>query len=202
MGWIPYPTALSGNAGTPQAAAQQQAMGRAQAQMSHPQLLGQLLRGGGQGMAAQPQAQPAQQMAQPPAGQGADPFAAARAAVAQHTGQAMPQAAPQPTSQGGQGGAQGSQFGLLDPSTLSSSAQSGLDNLKQMIGRKSDRRLKSEVSRIGTLPNGLPIYRYRLEGGPFEVGCMADEVAVVRPDATWIDPDDGFARVDYRKAVL
>ena len=198
MGWIPYPTALGGNAGTPQASAPQQAMGRPQAQMSHPQLMGQLLRGGGQGMAAQMQPQPAQQMAQPPAGQGADPFAADRAAVAQHTGQAMPQATPQ----GGQGGAQGSQFGLLDPSTLSSSAQSGLDNLKQMIGRKSDRRLKSEVSHIGTLPNGLPVYRYRLEGGPFEVGCMADEVAAVRPDATWIDPDDGFARVDYRKAVL
>lgn len=195
MGWIPYPTALNGNAGTPQASAPQQAMGRPQAQMSHPQLLGQLLRGGGQGMAAQPQPQAAQQMAQSPAGQGADPFAAARAAVAQHTGQAM----PQPTPQSGQAGAQGSQFGALDPSTLSSSAQSGLDNLKQMIGRKSDRRLKSEVSRIGTLPNGLPVYRYRLEGGPFEVGCMADEVAQVRPDATWFDADDGFARVDYSR---
>lgn len=146
-------------------------------------------------MAAQPQPQAAQQMAQSPAGQGADPFAAARAAVAQHTGQAM----PQPTPQSGQAGAQGSQFGALDPSTLSASAQSGLDNLKQMIGRKSDRRLKSEVSRIGTLPNGLPVYRYRLEGGPFEVGCMADEVAQVRPDATWFDADDGFARVDYSR---
>ena len=70
------------------------------------------------------------------------------------------------------------------------------------IGKKSDRRLKSDVTRIGTLPNGLGVYTYRLEGGPTETGLMADEVAHVHPGATWFDPDDGFARVDYAKAVL
>lgn len=70
------------------------------------------------------------------------------------------------------------------------------------IGKKSDRRLKTDVARIGTLPNGLGVYTYRLEGGPIETGLMADEVAQVHPDATWFDPDDGFARVNYAKAVL
>ena len=36
------------------------------------------------------------------------------------------------------------------------------------IGKKSDRRLKTDVARIGTLPNGLGVYTYRLEGGPTE----------------------------------
>ena len=71
----------------------------------------------------------------------------------------------------------------------------------QAVGRKSDRRLKSEVTRIGELPNGLPVYHYRLEGGPFEIGCMADEVLSLHPGAVW-EADDGFLRVDYSQAVL
>ncbi len=78
----------------------------------------------------------------------------------------------------------------------------GVGQAAQSLGRKSDRRLKSEVTRIGTLACGLPVYAYRLEGSPlFEVGVMADEVARVRPDATWFDPDDGFARVAYERLI-
>ena len=91
--------------------------------------------------------------------------------------------------------------GATPPDPNADPSSSNGTGLLGLIGRKSDRRLKSDVTRIGTLSNGLPVYRHRLDGGPFEVGCMADEVAQVRPDATWFDPDDGFARVDYSKVA-
>ena len=98
--------------------------------------------------------------------------------------------------------------GQDDPTGLLSStnpnagwAQAG-QGVGQVIGRKSDRRLKSDVTCIGALPNGLPVYRYRLEDGPFEIGLMADEVMALHPAAVWTDPTDGFLRVDYSRAVL
>ena len=69
-------------------------------------------------------------------------------------------------------------------------------------GIPSDRRLKSEVSRVATARNGLTIYRYRLAGAEgWHVGMMADEVALLHPEAVYTDPDDGFARVIYERAV-
>lgn len=65
---------------------------------------------------------------------------------------------------------------------------------------KSDRRLKSRVRRVGALPNGLNVYSYIIEGR-HEIGLMADEVARVHPDAVRIG-SDGYARVNYAKAVL
>ena len=71
------------------------------------------------------------------------------------------------------------------------------------LGKKSDRRLKSEVTRIATARNGLGIYRYRLvtEAPGWHFGFMADEVALIHPEAVWTDPEDGWARVDYERAV-
>ena len=71
------------------------------------------------------------------------------------------------------------------------------------LGKKSDRRLKSDVSPVARARNGLMIYRYRLAGeaAGWHMGFMADEVALIHPDAVWTDPDDGWARVDYEKAV-
>ena len=71
------------------------------------------------------------------------------------------------------------------------------------LGKKSDRRLKSEVTRIATARNGLGIYRYRLatEAPGWHFGFMADEVALIHPEAVWTDPVDGWARVDYERAV-
>ena len=70
-------------------------------------------------------------------------------------------------------------------------------------GSKSDRRLKSDVTRIATARNGLGIYRYRLatEAAGWHFGMMADEVALLHPEAVWTDPVDGWARVDYARAV-
>ena len=64
----------------------------------------------------------------------------------------------------------------------------------------SDRRLKSRVRRVGALPNGLNVYSYNILGRD-EIGLMADEVARVHPDAVRIG-SDGYARVNYAKAVL
>lgn len=86
----------------------------------------------------------------------------------------------------------------------SKSANSGLFGLgSTVLGGlfdRSDRRLKSNVRRIGRLRNGLPVYSYMIEGRR-ECGLMADEVACVHPDAVRIGAD-GYARVNYAKAVL
>jgi hypothetical protein len=62
---------------------------------------------------------------------------------------------------------------------------------------KSDRRLKSNIVRIGTTPKGLPWYEYDLDGRR-QQGVMADEVLRVRPDAVHVHAD-GYLMVDYAK---
>lgn len=70
-----------------------------------------------------------------------------------------------------------------------------------LIPLLSDRRAKTDIKRIGTAFNGLPIYVYRYEdGGPFHIGFMADEVEQMHPDAV-TEGGDGFKRVFYDKAV-
>lgn len=68
-------------------------------------------------------------------------------------------------------------------------------------GLLSDRRMKTDIKRIGTAFNGLPIYTYRyLDDDVFHIGFMADEVEKVHPEAVETGPD-GFKRVFYSKAV-
>ena len=68
------------------------------------------------------------------------------------------------------------------------------------IGMFSDRRLKSHIKRVGMLDNGLPVYSYRMGNGPVQIGVMADEVEVIRPDAI-IDHPSGYLMVDYGRAT-
>jgi hypothetical protein len=65
-------------------------------------------------------------------------------------------------------------------------------------GLFSDRRLKRDIERIGTFPNGLPVYSYRYmwEKAGRHIGFMADEVRNIAPHAVMRDPS-GFDRVDY-----
>ena len=58
----------------------------------------------------------------------------------------------------------------------------------------SDRRLKSNIKRIGTHPLGIGIYEYDLFGKR-EVGVMADEVEKVKPEA--VGEFVGFKGVNY-----
>lgn len=63
----------------------------------------------------------------------------------------------------------------------------------------SDRRMKKDVERIGTLPNGIPIYEYHFiwdEDDSEKIwGVMADELAEVIPEA--VTEEDGYLKVDY-----
>lgn len=63
----------------------------------------------------------------------------------------------------------------------------------------SDRRLKSDIRRVGALPNGIGVYTYTLNGEE-TMGVMADEVARVRPEAVHRGPD-GYLRVDYGRIL-
>ena len=65
------------------------------------------------------------------------------------------------------------------------------------LGMMSDRRLKTDIVRVGTTHGGVPLYRYRYKaGGPYHIGVMADELETVNPDAVMTLPD-GFKMVDY-----
>lgn len=65
----------------------------------------------------------------------------------------------------------------------------------------SDRRLKTDIKRVGSTDAGLPVYTYRYtSGGPIEMGVMADEVERLNPSAVARD-GDGFQMVDYGKVA-
>ena len=67
----------------------------------------------------------------------------------------------------------------------------------------SDRRLKRDVALIGVLDNGLGLYRFRyLWSETVYVGVMAQEVALIRPDAVVHDMLDDYLRVDYARLGL
>jgi len=64
----------------------------------------------------------------------------------------------------------------------------------------SDRRLKTDISLVGKLDNGLNVYKYRYKaGGPMQVGVMADEVERINPGAVGKGVFGGFDGVDYGK---
>jgi hypothetical protein len=63
----------------------------------------------------------------------------------------------------------------------------------------SDRRLKTDIERVGKSDDGLPIYSYRYKaGGPTQIGVMAQDVQKTRPEAVATMPD-GMMAVDYGK---
>lgn len=87
-------------------------------------------------------------------------------------------------------------------------SQAGLGGLFGLAGSAmkllpfSDIRLKTDISRVGTLDNGLPVYSYRYKsGGPIHIGVMAQDVVQVRPGAVVVT-DNGMMAVDYAQAVL
>lgn len=61
----------------------------------------------------------------------------------------------------------------------------------------SDRRLKTDIKRVGQTDAGVPIYTYRYLGaGPVHMGVMAQDV----PDAAFMT-DIGFLAVDYGRVA-
>lgn len=59
----------------------------------------------------------------------------------------------------------------------------------------SDRRLKSNIRRIGEHPLGIGVYEYDIFG-KHDVGVMADEVEQVMPEAVMLHPS-GYKMVNY-----
>lgn len=93
----------------------------------------------------------------------------------------------------------GSQFGVQS----STSRQSG-GGLLGALGAGaqfapflfSDRRLKSDIKRVGETDDGLPIYTYKYRGSDtVQMGVMADELEAVRPSAVVIK--SGYKAVNY-----
>lgn len=82
-------------------------------------------------------------------------------------------------------------------------SQSGLSNMGSFMGgagslmSASDRRLKTNVTRIGTHKTGIGIYSYTIFG-QHKIGVMADEVRTVRPEAV-VRHKSGYDMVDYAK---
>lgn len=67
----------------------------------------------------------------------------------------------------------------------------------------SDLRLKRDIALLGRLDDGLGVYRYRyLWDDTVYVGVMAQEVALLYPDAVVRSPLDDYLRVDYGRLGL
>lgn len=65
----------------------------------------------------------------------------------------------------------------------------------------SDRRLKTDIRRVGTSNNGTPLYTYRFKGDPEpRFGVMAQEVLERKPDAVVLHPS-GYLAVNYALAL-
>jgi Chaperone of endosialidase len=64
----------------------------------------------------------------------------------------------------------------------------------------SDRRLKDDISRVGTLFDGTPVYGFRYMGAPaYHIGLMAQDVEKTMPHA--VTEINGYKAVDYRAAT-
>jgi len=77
----------------------------------------------------------------------------------------------------------------------------GLAKLAAKIGvkPKSDVRLKTDITRIGTSAHGLPLYTFRYIGeADLYEGVMAQDVLPVMPSAVSV-AQDGYYRVDYEQ---
>jgi hypothetical protein len=84
-----------------------------------------------------------------------------------------------------------------DPGMLG--IMSGLLGAGVSAYKASDRRLKTDIKRVGTLDNGLPVYSYRYTGSPqFELGLMAQDVEKVKPEA--VREIAGYKAVNYEMA--
>lgn len=72
----------------------------------------------------------------------------------------------------------------------------GLGMLGGAAITKSDRRLKTNIVRVGTTPGGAAIYEYDyVSGGPRQRGVMAQEIAFKQPWA--VHSIDGYLAVNY-----
>ncbi|HEX5210960.1 MAG TPA: outer membrane beta-barrel protein [Pseudolabrys sp.] len=104
---------------------------------------------------------------------------------------AGPQSPTMPWQGGYVGGHGGGAWGLHTDATYSE------------VSIPSDARLKRDIALVDRLPDGLGLYRYRyLWSDTVYVGVMAQEVALLHPDAIVHDSLDGYLRVNYARLGL
>jgi len=94
---------------------------------------------------------------------------------------------------GQQNAAMGGMFGL--GGTLGGSALQAAGKAGSFAALFSDRRLKSDIERVGTTSHGLPFYEYTIFGER-QRGVMSDEVRQIMPEAVIIHPS-GYDMVRY-----
>jgi hypothetical protein len=111
------------------------------------------------------------------------------------------QVAPAPTFAGAQAG-YNAQLGAANAQNAANSQltqglfQLGGAALLAPTGTFSDRRLKTNIKKVGMADNGLNVYSYNyVWGGPTQLGYMADEVEKVVPNA--VGESQGFKTVNY-----
>jgi len=93
------------------------------------------------------------------------------------------------------GGQAGGAWGNSADAVYSSSSSRGL--------LFSDIRLKRDVALVGRRGDGLGLYRFKyLWSDNVYVGVMAQEVALLYPEAVAHDPLSGYLSVDYRRLGL
>lgn len=81
------------------------------------------------------------------------------------------------------------------------SMMGGIGTLASIFSMFSDRRLKEDIRRVGTLDNGLPVYVFRYVNDPMpRIGLMADDVEQVHPEAV-VEDRFGYKMVNYGRAV-
>jgi hypothetical protein len=84
----------------------------------------------------------------------------------------------------------------FDANKSNAAAANSLINSGMKVAFGSDRRLKTNITRIGTRPDGLGVYQWNyVWGGPRMVGVMADEVRKKYPQA--VARLGGYDMVDY-----
>jgi len=118
----------------------------------------------------------------------------------QFQGYQAPTVAPAPIFAGAQAQGQANMQNYGIQSANANAQNAGLYNLLGQGGMAaatyfSDRRLKSNIQRIGTHRLGIGIYEYDIFGGR-QIGVMADEVEAVMPQAV-IEHPSGYKMVNY-----
>lgn len=108
--------------------------------------------------------------------------------------------APAPTMAGTMAGAQNAIDIYNQQAASSGNMMSGLFGLGGTLGAAgiqqwSDRRLKTNVVRIGTHPLGIPRYLWTYLWGEVGTGVMADELQAVMPEA--VGTIGGYQYVNY-----
>jgi hypothetical protein len=76
------------------------------------------------------------------------------------------------------------------------------DDDEEQVAAASDIRLKTDITRVGTAANGLPLYHFRYVGlSQVYEGVMAQDVLAARPDAV-VDLPFGYLGVNYKMLGL